>query len=40
MTILVAACTTRSRTEGIDNGLCSSGLPGFAMNIRRAGSGR
>jgi hypothetical protein len=40
MTILVAACTMRSRTAGIDSGLCSSGLPGFEMNTRRAGSAR
>jgi hypothetical protein len=38
-TIFTAACTTRSRTEGIDNGLRSS-VPGFGMNTRRAGNGR
>ena len=38
-TIFSAACTTRSRTAGIDNGLFSS-VPGFGMNTRRAGSGR
>src|SRR5215217_5323396 len=38
-TILTAACTTRSRTVGIDNGRCSP-LPGLGMNTRRAGSGR
>ena len=38
-TIFTAACTTRSRTEGIDNGLRSS-VPGFGMNTRRAGNGQ
>ena len=38
-TIFAAACTTRSRTAGIDSGLCSL-VPGFGMNTRRAGSGR
>ncbi len=38
-TILAAACTTRSRTAGIDNGRRSL-LPGFGMNTRRAASGR
>jgi hypothetical protein len=38
-TILTAACTIRSRTEGIDSGRCSL-LPGLGMNTRRAGSGR
>src|SRR6476659_7309418 len=37
---LTAACTIRSRTEGIDNGLDSPSTPGFGMNTRRAGSGR
>jgi hypothetical protein len=39
MTIFSAVCTMRSRTAGIDSGLCS-GVPGLAMNTRRAGSGR
>jgi hypothetical protein len=40
-TIFSAACTTRSRTAGIDNGLCSpAGAPGLGMNTRRAGNGR
>ncbi|MDF3142082.1 MULTISPECIES: hypothetical protein [unclassified Streptomyces] len=34
-TIFNAACTIRSRTEGIDNGLCSA-TPGFGMNTQRA----
>ena len=34
-----AACTTRSRTAGIESGRSSS-RPGFGMNTRRAGSGR
>jgi site-specific DNA recombinase len=38
-TIFTAACTIRSRTEGIDSGRRSS-LPGFGMNTRRAGNGR
>jgi hypothetical protein len=38
-TIFTAACTIRSRTGGIDSGLCSV-VPGFGMNTRRAGSGR
>ena len=38
-TIFHAACTIRSRTEGIDSGLCSP-VPGLGMNTRRAGSGR
>jgi hypothetical protein len=38
-TIFTAACTTRSRTVGIDSGRCSR-LPGFGMNTRRAGTGR
>ena len=38
-TIFTAACTTRSRTAGIDSGLCSV-VPGFGMNTRRAGNGR
>ena len=40
-TIFTAACTIRSRTGGIDNGLCSpAGAPGFGISTRRAGSGR
>jgi hypothetical protein len=39
MTDLRAACTTRSRTAGIESGRSSS-RPGFGMNTRRAGSGR
>ncbi len=38
-TIFSAACTMRSRTEGIDNGLRWH-VPGFGMKTRRAGSGR
>ena len=38
ITVLSAACTTRSRTAGIDNGLRSL-LPGFGMNTRRAATG-
>jgi hypothetical protein len=38
-TIFTAACTIRSRTAGIDNGLCSS-VPGLGIYTRRAGSGR
>ena len=38
-TIFTAACTIRSRTDGIDNGL-NSLLPGLGMNTRRAGGGR
>jgi hypothetical protein len=38
-TILSAACTTRSRTVGIDSGRCSL-PPGLGRNTRRAGSGR
>ena len=38
-TIFTAACTMRSRTAGIDSGLCSL-VPGFGMNTRRAGNGR
>ncbi len=38
-TILVAACTMRSRTIGIDNGRRSF-EPGFGMNTRRAANGR
>src|SRR5258707_1844698 len=38
-TIFNAACTIRSRTGGIDNGLCSV-VPGLGMSTRRAGSGR
>ena len=38
-TIFAAACTIRSRTAGIESGLCSS-VPGFGMNTRRAGIGR
>src|SRR5664279_1800051 len=38
-TILIAACTMRSRTTGIDSGLFSA-VPGFWMNTRRAGNGR
>jgi hypothetical protein len=34
-----AARTMRSRTEGIDSGLCSVG-PGFGMSTRRVGNGR
>ena len=33
------ACTTRSRTVGIDSGRCSA-EPGLGINTRRAGSGR
>jgi hypothetical protein len=39
-TIFTAACTMRSRTEGIDSGLCSVPLPGFGIITRRAASGR
>jgi hypothetical protein len=38
-TIFTAACTIRSRTEGIDSGRCSV-LPSLGMNTRRAGNGR
>src|SRR6266581_846769 len=38
-TIFTAACTMRSRTGGIESGLCSL-VPGLGMNTRRAGSGR
>jgi hypothetical protein len=40
ITAFRAAWTTRSRTDGIDSGLCTVGLPGFGMNTRRAASGR
>ena len=30
-TIFTAACTIRSRTGGIESGLCSSRTPGFGM---------
>ena len=33
-TIFTAACTIRSRTAGIESGLCSV-VPGFGMNTRR-----
>ena len=40
-TIFTADCTIRSRTAGIDSGLCApSGLPGLGISTRRAGSGR
>jgi hypothetical protein len=39
MTIFSAVCTMRSRTAGIDSGLCSD-VPGLAMNTRRAGNGQ
>ena len=39
MTIFTAACTTRSRIAGIDNGRCSA-EPGLGINTRRAGNGR
>ena len=40
-TIFTADCTIRSRTVGIDSGLCApSGLPGLGISTRRAGSGR
>ena len=40
-TIFAAACTIRSRTAGMDSGLCSpAGAPGFGISTRRAGSGR
>ncbi|MBV9197282.1 MAG: IS1380 family transposase, partial [Solirubrobacterales bacterium] len=39
ITVFTAACTTRSRTRGIDNGRRSL-LPGFGMNTRQAGNGR
>ena len=39
-TILHAACTIRSRTAGIDNGLNSALLPDFGISTRRAGNGR
>ena len=35
-----AVCAMRSRTVGIDSGLCSFCLPGFGMKTRRAASGR
>ncbi len=38
-TIFTAACTMRSRTDGIDSGL-NPLLPGLGMNTRRAGNGR
>src|SRR5216683_3959788 len=38
-TIFTAACTIRSRTGGIDSGLCSV-VPGLGISTRRAGSGR
>jgi hypothetical protein len=38
-TIFTAACTIRSRTGGIDSGLCSL-VPGLGISTRRAGSGR
>ncbi len=37
-TIFNAACTTRSRIDGIERGLCSN-RPGFGMYTRRAGIG-
>jgi hypothetical protein len=37
---LCGRLTARSRTAGIDSGLCSPSLPGFAMNTRRAGNAR
>jgi hypothetical protein len=39
MTVFNAACTIRSRTAGIDNGLCSV-EPGLGIHTRRAGRGR
>ena len=39
-TILHAACTIRSRTEGIDNGRISAVFPDFGISTRRAGNGR
>jgi hypothetical protein len=38
-TIFIAACTTRSRTVGMDSGRCSA-VPGLGMNTRRAADGR
>ena len=39
-TIFTAACTIRSRTEGIDSGLCSPAFPAWGYSTRRAGIGR
>jgi hypothetical protein len=39
-TIFTAACTIRSRTEGMDKGRISAVSPDFGINTRRAGNGR